>query len=86
MHTLIIIYGLVETYVMPLFVFWIPFIRFGVKLYRQTAGIPMGTNCSTVVAVSFLFCYERDFLKSIFTGKADIRKAFNSSLRYLDNL
>ena len=40
------------------------FIRFGTKLYRQTIGIPMGTNCAPLVADLFLFCYERDFMKS----------------------
>ena len=35
------------------------FIRFGTKLYRQTIGIPMGTNCDPLVADLFLFCYER---------------------------
>ena len=37
------------------------FIRFGTKLYRQTIGIPMGTNCAPLVADLFLFCYERYF-------------------------
>ena len=36
------------------------FIRFGTKLYRQTIGIPMGTNCPPLVADLFLFCYERE--------------------------
>ena len=27
------------------------YIRFGTKLYRQTMGIPMGTNCAPLVAV-----------------------------------
>ena len=36
------------------------FIRFGSKLYRQIVGIPMGTNCASLVADLFLFCYERD--------------------------
>ena len=40
------------------------FIRFGTKLYRQVVGIPMGTNCSPLVADLFLFCYERDFFCS----------------------
>ena len=40
------------------------FIRFGTKLYRQTIGIPMGTNCAALVADLFLFCYERDSMKS----------------------
>ena len=38
------------------------FIRFGTKLYRQTIGIPMGTNCAPLVADLILFCYERDFM------------------------
>ena len=41
------------------------FIRFGTKLYRQTIGIPIGTNCASLVADLFLFCYERDFMKSL---------------------
>ena len=35
------------------------YIRFGTKIYRQTVGIPMGTNCAPLVADLFLFCYER---------------------------
>ena len=38
------------------------YIRFGSKLYRQIVGIPMGTNCTRLVADLFLFCYERDFM------------------------
>ena len=41
------------------------FIRFGTILYRQTIGIPMGTNCAPLVADLVLFCYERDFLVSL---------------------
>ena len=63
------------------------FIRIGTKLYRQTIGIPMGTNCAPLVADLFLFCYERDFMKSLSReNQADIIEAFNSPLRYLDDL
>ena len=63
------------------------FIRFGTKLYRQTIGIPMGTNCALLVADLFLFCYERDFMKSLSReNQADIIEAFNSTSRYLDDL
>ena len=41
------------------------YIRFGTKLYRQTVGIPMGTNCAPLVADLFLYCYERDFMDSL---------------------
>ena len=63
------------------------FIRFGTKLYRQTIGIPMGTNCAPLVADLFLFCYERDFMKSLSReNQADIIEAFNSTSRYLNDL
>ena len=52
------------------------FIRFGTKLYRQIIGIPMGTNCAPLVADLFLFCYERDFMKSLSReNQADIIEA-----------
>ena len=41
------------------------FIRFGLKLYRQIVGIPMGTNCAPLIADLFSFCYERDFMLSL---------------------
>ena len=53
----------------------------GTKLYRQTVGIPMGTNCAPLVAdfffFFFFFCYERDFMKSLSRkNQADIIEAF----------
>ena len=47
----------------------------------------MGTNCAPLVADLFLFCYERDFMKSLSRkNQADIIEAFNSTSRYLDEL
>ena len=63
------------------------YIRFGSKLYRQILGIPMGTNCAPLVAVLFLFCYERDFILSLSdANQSDVIEAFNSTSRYLDDL
>ena len=63
------------------------YIRVCTKLYRQSVGIPMGTNCAPLVADLLLFCYERDFMKGISSDNhADVIKAFNSTSRYLDNL
>ena len=54
------------------------YIRFGNKLYGQISGIPMGTNCSPLIAD--LFCYERDFRTSLSDdNQADIIEAFNST-------
>ena len=63
------------------------YIRFGKKLNRQIVGIPMGINCSPLVADLFLFCYERDFMTSLSDdNQADFIEAFNSTSRYLDDL
>ena len=63
------------------------YIRFGIKLYRQIVGIPMGTNCAPLVADLFLFCYERDFMKNLSSdNQADVIKAFILTSRYLDDL
>ena len=63
------------------------FIRFGTMLYRQIVGIPMGTNCASLIADLFLFCYERDFMASLsYNKEAEIIQAFNSTSRYLDDL
>ena len=49
-------------------------------MYRQIVGISLGINC-------VLFCYEREFMFSLFdNNQADIVEAFNSTLRYLDDL
>ena len=31
--------------------------RFGIKLYRQTIGIPMGTNCAPLVSDLYFFYF-----------------------------
>ena len=63
------------------------YIRFGSKLFRQNVGIPMGTKCAPLVADLPLFCYERDFMKSLTNEKRyDMIDAFNSTSTYLDDL
>ena len=55
------------------------YIRFGI--------IPMGTNCTPLVADLFLFCYERDFMKNLSSdNQADVIKSFNLTSRYLDDI
>ena len=85
MYIIIPIYGRVKKSVMPLFIFWIIFLLdLELNFIYQTIGIPMGTNCAPLVADLFLFCYERDFMKSLSReNQADIIEAFNSTLRYL---
>ena len=59
------------------------YILFGTKLYRPIVGIPMGTNCATLIADLFLYCYERDFLDSLnLDNQAAVIEAFNSTKLY----
>ena len=59
------------------------YIRFGTKLYRQSVGIPMGTNCAPLITDLLLFCHEGDFMMSRSDVKqAVINEAFNPT--YLD--
>ena len=47
-------------------------------IIRQIVGIPMGTNCVSLVADLFLFCYERDFMLFLSdNNQTDIIEAFN---------
>ena len=63
------------------------YIRFGTKLFRKIVGIPIGTNCASLVADLFLFCYERDFMMSLSVeNQSEIVEAFSSTSRYLDDL
>ena len=63
------------------------FIRFGTKLYRLVVEIPMGTNCASLVANLFLFCYERDSMMSLSDDRpAGVIDAFNTTSRYLDDI
>ena len=47
----------------------------------------MGTNCASLAADLFLFCYERDFMLSLSDNyQTDIIEALTSTSRYLDDL
>ena len=61
--------------------------RFGGQLFRQTVGIPMGTNCAPLLADLFLYSYENEFLgKLVKEGKRKLARKFNLSYRHIDDL
>ena len=44
-------------------------------MYRRIVGIPIGTNCASLVADLILFCYERGFMLSLsVNNQADVLK------------
>ena len=47
----------------------------------------MGTNCAPLIADLSLFCYERDFMMSLYDDKqTDVIYTFNTTSRYLDDI
>ena len=62
-------------------------VKFGGQLFRQTVGIPMGTNCASLLAYFFLYSFEKEFLdKLIKEGKRKIARKFNLLYHYIDDL
>ena len=63
------------------------FVQFGRRVFQQTIGIPMGTNCAPLLAHLFLYSYEADFLERLLKQKQkQLAQSFNSSFRYIDNV
>lgn len=63
------------------------FVQFNNKLFKQTVGIPMGSNCAPLIADLFLYCYERDFMLRL--GKENnlnLIQCFNKTSRYIDDI
>ena len=61
-------------------------IWFGGQLFRQMAFL-LGTNCAPLLANSFLYSYENEFLdKLIKEGKRKLARKFNLSYRSIDDL
>ena len=63
------------------------FVVFAGKVFQQTIGIPMGTNCAPLLADIFLYSYEADFIQSLLsTGKKHLASRFNLTYRYIDDV
>ena len=63
------------------------FVVFAGKVFQQTVGILMGTNCAPLLADIFLYSYEADFLQSLLsTGKKHLASRFNLTYRHIDDV
>ena len=56
---------------------------YGNKVYRQTIGIPMGTDCASNL---FLFYYEYSYMKRLMKDNLCMAKRFSDTVRYIDDL
>ena len=63
------------------------YVQFDCMVYQQIVRIPMGTNCATLLADLFLYCYERDFMSNLQKSKRfDLIDKLNDTSRYLDDI
>ena len=63
------------------------YVQFDGIVYHQIVGIPMGTNCATLIADIFLYCYERDCMTNLQKSKLfDLIDKFNNTSWYLDDI
>ena len=63
------------------------FVEFGGRIFQQTIGIPMGTNCAPLLADLFLYSYEAEFMQSLIKkGERQLAKMFNLTFRYIDDV
>ena len=63
------------------------FVEFGGRVFQQTVGIPMGTNCAPLLADLFLYSYEAEFIQNLFKqGQKKLAGSFNFTFRYIDDV
>ena len=63
------------------------FVFFAGRVFKQTAGIPMGTNCASLLADIFLYAYKADFIQSLLSaGKKQLASRLNLTNRYIDDV
>ena len=62
------------------------FVIFGGRVFQQTVGIPMGTNCAPLLADLFLYSYEANFIQGLLKKKEKkLAQPFNFTFRYIDD-
>ena len=63
------------------------FVVFGVRVYQQTIGIPMGTICASLLADLCSFSYEAEFVHTLLARKQKrLAACFNFTFRYIDDV
>ena len=62
------------------------YINVGIRVFRQWVGIPMGTDCASLLANLFLFYYEYRYMKGLIKNNIILGKRFNFTTRYIDDV
>jgi hypothetical protein len=60
---------------------------FGGRVFQQTVGIHMGTNCAPLLTDLFLYSYEADFIQGLLKkNEKKLARSFNSTFSYIDDV
>ena len=63
------------------------FAIFGGRVFQQTVGIPMGTNCAPLLVDLFLYSYEANFIQGLLKkNEKKLARFFNFTFRYTDDV
>ena len=63
------------------------FVVFAGKVFQQIVGILMGTNGAPLLANTFLYSYEAEFIQSLLsTGGKQLASRFNFTYRHIDDV
>jgi len=63
------------------------FIEFRGRIFQQTVDIPMGTNCTPLLANLYLHSYEVEFVQELLRkGERKLAQSFNYTFRYIDDV
>ena len=63
------------------------FVVFAGKVFQQIVGIPMGTNYDPLLANTFLYSYEAEFIQSLLsTDRKQLASRFNFTFWYIDDV
>jgi len=62
-------------------------VLFGGRVFQQTVGIPMGSNCVPLLADLFLYSYKADFIQRLLMKhKKKLTRSINFTFCYIDDI
>ena len=60
---------------------------FGGRVFQQTVGIPMGTNCAPLLADLLLYSYETNFIQGLLKkNQKKLAQSFKFTFCYIDDV
>ena len=63
------------------------FAMFGARVFQQTVGIPIGTNCAHFLPDLFLYSYEADFIQGLLKkNEENLARSFNFTFCSIDDV